>query len=442
MAVYMLADLDLTTSGAPVTHFIGLLRGFATIHESVVGIVRRVPVDVALVGLDNPNIRLYEIRLPNVRGLRHVLWDLRAHRRLRKIVDLRHSNDPVEEAFIYERFGTFSVLGPITANHLGMPYVAEFNGLTGQELLLGGYGKTVASLGDWTDKWHFQNCDIAVCVTEGIRQSLIYEGLPVVSVWFLWFYLHGVKPMLSLAMVVTSALFTILSGQRWPLKDLLVVLIIFYSWIEPNSERYWHFVWRVGKIAILAGVVLSVLLGRRATDWLGIAGMALEGAKDLFRRVVVGNAHVPFVSYRIFPNMHPWLLGGSWMQNLAAYVPGPRASFPVTFSQIVTGISTGFTAPPDFYTEAYINFGFAGVAIISFAWGYLLGVFQKVCSKKKPGLLPVSILALGTLDLGSSAVAGANALVGFVIVAIFINAIVWVQKALLPRCNPHVPKGH
>ncbi len=186
MAVYMLADLDLTTSGAPVTHFIGLLRGFATIHESVVGIVRRVPVDVALVGLDNPNIRLYEIRLPNVRGLRHVLWDLRAHRRLRKIVDLRHSNDPVEEAFIYERFGTFSVLGPITANHLGMPYVAEFNGLTGQELLLGGYGKTVASLGDWTDKWHFQNCDIAVCVTEGIRQSLIevterqWEGALVV----------------------------------------------------------------------------------------------------------------------------------------------------------------------------------------------------------------------------------------------------------------------
>lgn len=277
---------------------------------------------------------------------------------------------------------------------------------------------------------------------QGFMELIRYEGLPVVSVWFLWFYLHGVKPMLSLAMVVTSALFTILSGQRWPLKDLLVVLIIFYSWIEPNSERYWHFVWRVGKIAILAGVVLSVLLGRRATDWLGIAGMALEGAKDLFRRVVVGNAHVPFVSYRIFPNMHPWLLGGSWMQNLAAYVPGPRASFPVTFSQIVTGISTGFTAPPDFYTEAYINFGFAGVAIISFAWGYLLGVFQKVCSKKKPGLLPVSILALGTLDLGSSAVAGANALVGFVIVAIFINAIVWVQKALLPRCNPHVPKGH
>lgn len=173
MAVYMLADIDLSTSGAPATHFIGLLRGFAAIHDAVVGIVRCVPVDATLVGLDNANISLHEIPLPNVRGLRHMLWDLRAHRRLRKIADLHHSHSPGARSFVYERFGTVSALGPITASRLAMPYVAEFNGLTGQELLLGGYGKIVEVLGDWTDRWHFKNCDIAVCVTEGIRKSLI-----------------------------------------------------------------------------------------------------------------------------------------------------------------------------------------------------------------------------------------------------------------------------
>lgn len=276
---------------------------------------------------------------------------------------------------------------------------------------------------------------------QGFMELIRYRGLFVVSIWFLWFYLRGIKPTLSLVMVLTSAIFTVLSGQRWPLKDLLIVLIVFYSWIESNFKRFWYFAWRVGTMAIFLGVALTVLLGRTVTDWLGIAGMAFEAAKALFLRIVLGNVNVPFLSYAVFPDIQPWLLGGSWIQNLSCYLPGPGASFPVTFFQVITGSSAGFTAPPDFYTEAYINFGFTGVIIISFAWGCLLGTFQAFCSKKYQGLLSVSILALGALALGTSAAAGATSLVGSAIVAVFISIIVWVQRGLLPHSIRSVHKS-
>lgn len=285
----------------------------------------------------------------------------------------------------------------------------------------------------------YVNPDARHIPLQGFMELIRYQGLPIIAVWFLWFYLRGIKPAFSMAMLVTSVLLTVMAGQRWPLRDLLVILVIFYSWTESDSRRYWGFVWRAGKMAVLAGVILTILLGRGAEEWLGFAEMVARGAGDLLERLVVGNADVPFLSYRVFPDTRPWLLGSSWVQNLAAYLPGPGASFPVTFSQIVTGTSAGFTAPPDFYTEAYVNFGFAGVSVVSFAWGFFVGVFHRLCCRKRQGLLTTSILALGFWELASSAVAGINALVGFAIVAAFMNVIVRAQKVFLSPYICHVP---
>jgi len=281
----------------------------------------------------------------------------------------------------------------------------------------------------------YVNPDARHIPLQGFMELIRYEGLPIVAVWFLWFYRQRTRRVLSLAMLVICALLAVFAGQRWPLQNLLAVLIIFYSWVEDDAVRYRRFMKRAARMAIVAGVILSILLGRASDSWLGIPAMILVGTVDLLVRIVVGNVDVPFLSYSIFPYQRPWLLGGSWVQNTMAYLPGPGASFPVTFSQIVTGTSAGFTAPPDFYTEAYINFGLPGVVFVCFAWGVMLGILQRLWAQDGVGLLDASLMALSTMVLGFSSSTGGSAVIGLLIVVVFIKTVVWLLKSVISTNN-------
>lgn len=271
----------------------------------------------------------------------------------------------------------------------------------------------------------YVNPDASYIPLQGLLEIIRYFGLPVVAVWFLHFYRHGVRRSVSLFFLLASSLLTVLTGQRWPLMYLLTILLVYGSW---TTERFYRVLYRVMFVALAAASVLSILLGRQVVGTAGSGEAFFLGVKDLATRILAGNVEIPFLSYELFPQHEEWLYGQSWLQNLGTYLPGPAPSYPVTFYRLVTGDSRGFSAPPDFYTEAYINFGFIGVIALSFMWGYCLVGLQRFIVVVRGSLLYTSVMALMTVMLAFSAISGVSFLVGGLITAALLLGLVWGQK--------------
>ncbi|MGB9880454.1 MAG: hypothetical protein ACPLRM_06810, partial [Anaerolineae bacterium] len=258
-----------------------------------------------------------------------------------------------------------------------------------------------------------------------------YFGLPIVAIWFIGFYRRKIYPRISLFILGLAVLLILSSGQRWPLMYMLITIAIYLSWIVIDRQRLWKVARALALTAVILGLVMTILLARFASEGLTFTQVLLRGVSDFFHRILFGNVKVPFMSYQIFPAKEGWLYGQSWWQNLISYLPGPQPSFPVAFYQLVTGDPIGFTAPPDFYTEAYINFGWLGVVAISFIWGVLLSCLQTFIALGKKSLIRTSIFALITTVVGFSALSGISFVLGAVLVGFFLMAIVYIQQFML-----------
>lgn len=277
----------------------------------------------------------------------------------------------------------------------------------------------------------YVNPDARYIPLQGLLEMVRYFGMPVIVIWFLHFYRQGRHRFVSLSMLMLASLVVALTGQRWPLMYLLVSLLLYWTWTESSSLRLLRAVFSISLIAIVLGVSLSVLLGRQADYGASPVTHLAEGVGDLGKRILTGNVVVPFRSYSIFPAEEDWLYGGSWAQNLKAYLPGPSPSYPVIFYQRVTGDHKGFTAPPDFYTESYINFGFGGVLGLSFLWGLVLAWLQLKVIKKHRSLLQSSILAMLVALVGFSAISGISFLVGGIIVSVLIVVLLFGVRIIV-----------
>ncbi len=260
---------------------------------------------------------------------------------------------------------------------------------------------------------------------QGFLEVVRYFGLPIVAIWFLAFRRRGMQPRTSLVMVLMSGVLTVLTGQRWPLMYLLAALLVYWSWTEPDPARYGRFVRRTLAASFCIGIVLSALLGRTFEAELGWWEMLGLGFIDLLERVVVGYVEVPFASYEVYFDVYPPLLGASWWQNLIAYLPGPEPSFPVTFYQIVTGDTVGFTAAPDFYTESFINFGWPGVVAIGLAWGVFLGFLQAWIMRATRSLYRLAEASMLTMMIGFASISGISFLLGGLIVVVFVKGVLF-----------------
>lgn len=263
---------------------------------------------------------------------------------------------------------------------------------------------------------------------QGFLELIRYFGLPIAAVWFVEFFRRHRMRVVSVSLLAVIALLLVLTGQRWPLMYMLATVLVYLSWTVEHGPGLPRAARWVVASGLLAGIVLSVLLGRRAAVGSGLFENVVLGVKDLGSRIVLGNSTVPFLSYSLFPSKEGWLWGGSWFQNLKAYLPGPLPSYPVTFYQLVTGDYRGFSAPPDFYTEAYINFGLVGVIVLSAIWGSALALLQLGLSKARRSLLEASICALLVTLVGFSAISGVSALLGGLIVSIFVWGVVRGQQ--------------
>jgi len=266
---------------------------------------------------------------------------------------------------------------------------------------------------------------------QGFMEAMRYFGLPIVTIWFLHFYKQGLQRKFSLIMIIISFLLIVLTGQRWPLMYMFLTIAIYWSWTESNSVYFKKSLMKLVIFALLFGLVLTLFLGRTFQNEFNILGMLTNGFSELWNRMVLGNAKIPFLSYKIFPQQESYLYGLSWVQNIISYLPGPSPSYPVNFYRVVTGDPTGFTAPPDFYTEAFINFGWFGVIFLSFFWGIFLSIIQRYFLVSNKKLSSLSINALLCTLLSFSVMSGIIFILGGVIISIFILIVIIIQKYFL-----------
>lgn len=281
----------------------------------------------------------------------------------------------------------------------------------------------------------YVNSEASYIPLQGFMEAMRYFGLPLVVIWFLHYFKRGVRRKLSIAMISFAIVLTISTGQRWPLMYMILSVIIYWSWTEARPERFRRFLTKMLVAALAAGILLSALLGRTARNSLSWFQMLAFGVWDLTTRIFTGNVRIPFLSYQLFATEARWLYGWSWIQNLLSYLPGPYPSYPVTFYQVVTKDPRGFTAPPDFYTEAFINFGWFGVIAIPFFWGITLAFFQRLIVRPNPGLLRTSVAIALAMLVSFSSMSGAIFILGGAIVYTFLVVIIKLQITLLHSHN-------
>jgi oligosaccharide repeat unit polymerase len=252
---------------------------------------------------------------------------------------------------------------------------------------------------------------------QGLFEILRYFGLPVI-IFLNLFYTKQHK--VSYLLILIAILLLISSGQRWPLMYALMGIIIFYAYSLSNKTKLFKTIKSTVIISVCLGIVLSTILGRRTEENVSVFYNTLLGTLDLFNRIFLGNTLVPFMSYKVIPSEIEYFYGWTWIQNVLAYLPGPYPSFPVTFYKIIFGDTIGYTAPPDFYTEAFINFSWWGIIIIPVIWGWVIELFeQRLVSSNN--IYTFSYLVLIAILLVFSSFSGISFMLGGIVVIIFIE---------------------
>ncbi|MCX7993310.1 MAG: hypothetical protein N2651_06535 [Fimbriimonadales bacterium] len=292
------------------------------------------------------------------------------------------------------------------------------------------------------------NPDAAYIPMQGLLEAFRFVGLSMVGVWFIHSYRTGKRRALSAAIVALCIFWLISTGQRWPLLHFLLVIMVYFSYTTPPRELRRVLSWVV-VVGAIFGVIISALQARTSDIAAYLPAILSFGVVNLAERILYGNAIAPVLSFDVFPKEYPWLYGQSYVQNLLSYLPGPFPSFPVTFNFMVMKETVGFTAPPDFYTEAYVNFGLIGVIVMSFFAGLglaLLDVWLKKYRDSVLGLSAISVLTTYaflvcttsiTFSLRPLIVTGIVLTVFFLLGAIE-NAlrVGWVHRGRLPTASP------
>jgi oligosaccharide repeat unit polymerase len=239
------------------------------------------------------------------------------------------------------------------------------------------------------------NPDAAYIPMQGLLEAFRFVGLSTVGIWFIHQYRIGRQRAFSLLMILLCIFWLISTGQRWPLLHFLLIALVYFSYTTPPHELRRALIRMIGFGAAF-GVIISALQAR-TSDISGYLPEVLSfGVVNLAERILYGNAIAPVLSFDVFPREYDWLYGQSYIQNLLSYLPGPYPSFPVTFNYMVMKEQVGFTAPPDFYTEAYVNFGVLGVVVISFLAGIGLAFLDVWLQRYRASVLGVSAISVIT----------------------------------------------
>lgn len=239
------------------------------------------------------------------------------------------------------------------------------------------------------------NPDAAYIPFQGLLEAFRFVGLSMASIWFVHRFREGKQRLLSVFMVAFCLFWLVSTGQRWPLLHFLINLFVYFSF-TTNDCHFRRIASRIVVWGFVLGAIISALQARTNEVLVGLFEIASFGVANLTGRILFGNAIAPVLSFQVFPYEYNWLWGHSYLQNLLSYLPGPYPSFPVTFNYMVMKEQVGFTAPPDFYTEAYVNFGLIGTLIMSFLVGVLLAMLDKLIVRYRDTVIGLSALSIVT----------------------------------------------
>lgn len=267
---------------------------------------------------------------------------------------------------------------------------------------------------------------------QGLFEILRYSGSIVITLWFIHIYRINKNKNIKILSSIFIFLFIFLliaRGQRWPLLHFLIALMIYFS-INMEFIKLKKAIIYTLLVGLLIGVLLTTLLMRTVISIETFSQFWGYGFVKLTERFFIGNTLIPFTSYDVFPARKPYLLGDSFVQNLASLLPGARPSFPVTFYQMVSGDSIGYTAPPDLYTEFYINFGWAGIIVGCFVWGCILAISSKLFLHLFKNIFSLSFYCIFVLYISMSSVNGLHMINSAFIVFFIFYSIIKLLKLI------------
>lgn len=265
------------------------------------------------------------------------------------------------------------ILVPTWLYFIGLGYVPLFDGIWA--VLTSGLDGLGVLNDSRLSRDDFVNAGATRVPLQGLLEIFRNLGVPTLFAFALAQVRRGFNLWPRVILMVICVVSVLAAGQRWPLMNLLVAAIFVLAVDGFKAHR--RGLVTVAGGAVVGGLLLSILQARSVRDFENAFDSVLAGALDLFQRIFTGQAEVAIASYSSAAPGLRWQLGATYLQSFSSYLPGKEASYPVTFYQIVTGDSRGFTAPPDLYTEAYINFSWAGVVVIGVLWGLLISTLER-----------------------------------------------------------------
>lgn len=165
--------------------------------------------------------------------------------------------------------------------------------------------------------------------------------------------------LLMIFFVIAGAM----NGQIWVAANVIILFILVKFFADtlvlPNFNT-WNLIKRamlsyIGLlIFVFAYRYLQYLQGRRFVNFTG----------DTLDRIYSYSVAPLFL---LFPDMFPYRLGSTWINDLMGILPGSSQLFSYEVHYLVHGGAWGFTLSPGIVASSYVNFGYLGVLLTAVA---------------------------------------------------------------------------
>lgn len=247
----------------------------------------------------------------------------------------------------------------------------------------------------------YVNADAAYVPMQGLLETFRNVGTPALfAATILRWRANGYR--FRYLVIASTAVITVMAaGQKWPFQYLLFATI--FALGLASGKLATKTLLAFGSWGVVLAALLSVMQGRSggATP-ADLFSQITAGIGAVLDRTFRGYVETSILSYAYSgPDLHN-LGGASYAQSLLAYVPGFGQSYAVDFYRIVYDDHRGFTAPPDFSTELFINWGMIGVLLGGAIWGATLAFVDHVLAKRQyspeaAGLVAITFLSFAAV---------------------------------------------
>lgn len=170
---------------------------------------------------------------------------------------------------------------------------------------------------------------------------------------------------IALGSVVFAVIASGLTGYRAPVGHILILALLADQFYNERLNVRW-----LGA----AGVTfLSLFVAISAGRYMR-GDTVLRAFAAIWDRIVMVNpGNLGFI-LSFFPTRHPFLLGGSYLMDIAAMAPGPDKAFSgwMTAERVAALADDPVGMTPTIVGESYANFGLIGVVAIPLLFGFLL----------------------------------------------------------------------